>query len=62
MEWNICDTCSKDLQNGMPNGTPGALIECHMKETPVCVLMPSIGRPLEICPKNEVGSRVSFRD
>ena len=26
------------------------------------MLTPAIGRPLEICPKNEVGPRVSFRD
>ena len=32
------------------------------KETPGCELMLAIGKPLEICPKNEAGSRVLFGD
>ena len=31
------------------------------EKTPGCVLTPAIRRPLEICPKNKVGSIVSFR-
>ena len=48
--WNRmleCDTDLKYLQNGMPDGRFVALVECHMKETPACVLMPAIGRSLE---------------
>ena len=56
-----CDTRSKDLQNGTPDKMLVALLVCHIKETPECLLTPAIGRSLEICPKNEVGS-LGLRD
>ena len=51
----------KHLQSGTPDGKLVVLIECDMKNSKMCAYASCRGS-LEICPKSEAGSRVSFRD
>ena len=59
-EW---DACSKDLQNGMPDGrTFLVLLDCEMKKLQGMCLRQPLGDRLKFVQECDVGSRVSFSD